>query len=330
MGACGLLVGAIAVVAVVADRLTPVPVTAADPVPVVLPVTTSTVEQMTSVALKAVFDAPGKAVIRGTGALTDLGVEPGTPLTDGLLIAKLDDKPVLAMVARAALYRALGPGDRGPDVERLQEWLRGHGFLKAKPDGRFGPATREGVKSWQRSLGLPTTGAFDPGLLVWVGPEESAVEELQVTAGQNVTEGDVLFTTRAAVRAVEIAEPPGGIKRDGALLLVVGDVEVPYQPGSGRIDDRKAAAAVRTALGTTTEGIGRVRAAAAQRVKLVPASALVTDADGRICAFASVDAPSTAVTPLGGGLGGVTVPESFPLTTVLANPAEVRPELTCD
>lgn len=328
--ACGLLVGAVAVVAVVVDRLTPVPVTATDPVPVVLPVTSSTVEQQTSVALKVLFDAPGKVVIRGTGVLTDLEVEPGTPLTDGLLIAKLDDKPVVAMVSPAALYRGLGPGDRGPDVQRLQEWLRRHQFLAAKPDGRFGPLTRQAVRNWQRSLGLTPTGVFDPAPLAWIGPEDTAVDELQSTAGQNMSEGDVLFTTRAAVRAIEVAEPPGGIKQAGDLLLVVGDAEVPYQPGSGRIDDRNDATAIRAALGTTTEGIGRVRSATMQQVKLVPASAVVTDDAGKTCAFAAVAAPPTAVTPLGGGLGGVTVPVSFPLTTVLANPAEVRPELTCD
>lgn len=325
----GLVVGGLIVAAVIADRATPVPIAAADPVPVVLPVTDSTVSQSTSVALKAVFDAPGQVVSRGSGVVTQLLVTPGSAVSDGKTVARVDGRPIVAMVAPTALYRSLGHGDRGPDVRQLQVWLAARGFLKAAPDGRFGSATQRAIKAWQRSLGVKPTGTFELGSVAWVGPQKTVVAELQTSAGRNVAAGDVLFTTQPALRAITVAEPPGGITQDGAQVVDVGGVRVPYTLGSGQITDPKDVAKLRAALGTATEGVGRVVSTTEQRVKIVPASAIVTSADGHTCLFASVDAAPTSVTPLGGGLGGVTVPADLPLTTVLANPAEVRPELTC-
>jgi peptidoglycan hydrolase-like protein with peptidoglycan-binding domain len=327
--AAGLLVGGLIAVAVLADRVTPVPIAAADPTPVVLPVTDNTVNQATTVPLKAIFDAPGQVVSRGSGVLTQLLVAPGSAVPDGKKVARVDGRPIVAMVAPKALYRSIGRGDRGPDVRQLQVWLAARGFSKAAPDGRVGSATQRAIKAWERSLGVKPTGTFDLGLVAWVGPQKAVVAELQTSAGRNVAAGDVLFTTQPSLRAITVDEPAGGITQDGAQVVDVGGVQVPYTLGSGRITDRKDVARLRAAFGTATEGIGRVVSSTAQRVKIVPASAIVTSADGRTCVFASVDAAPTAVTPLGGGLGGVTVPADLPLTTVLANPAEVRPELTC-
>lgn len=326
----GVVVGGLATVAVVGDRLTPISLTAAGPVAVILPVTSSTTNQATTAALKAVFDAPGQVVVRRSGVLTQLLVEPGGSLTDGEVVARVDGWPVVAMVAPAALHRSLGVGDRGPDVHQVQAWLRARGFLEAVPDGRYGAMTRAAVKAWERSLGLVPTGRFDLGLVAWVGPRKAVAADLQTSAGRSVAEGEVLMTTRPAVRAIQVSEPSGGITQDGPQVLEVAGVEVAYVLGSGRISDRKDAASIRAALGAATEGVGRIRPATEQRVKLVPASAVVTGGDGTTCVFASADAPATPVTVLGGGLGGVSVPVDLPLTTVLANPAEVRPDLTCD
>jgi len=57
--------------------------------------------------------------------------------------------------------RALRPGDSGHDVRVLQAFLQGRG-LQAAVDGQFGPATRDAVRAFQRSAGLPPSGVVGP------------------------------------------------------------------------------------------------------------------------------------------------------------------------
>jgi len=49
-----------------------------------------------------------------------------------------------------------------PAVLELQKRLVSLGYLKATPNGYFGPATQAAVIAWQRAKGLPGTGYFGP------------------------------------------------------------------------------------------------------------------------------------------------------------------------
>lgn len=51
-------------------------------------------------------------------------------------------------------------GMESTDVRMLQEILVAKGYLKAIPNGYFGPATQAAVTAWQRANGLPGTGYF--------------------------------------------------------------------------------------------------------------------------------------------------------------------------
>ncbi|MEA2701490.1 MAG: spore germination protein [Candidatus Parcubacteria bacterium] len=53
-------------------------------------------------------------------------------------------------------------GMENADVRKLQNILVAKGYLKATPNGYFGPATKEAVAAWQRANGLPGTGFFGP------------------------------------------------------------------------------------------------------------------------------------------------------------------------
>ena len=55
-------------------------------------------------------------------------------------------------------------GSRGAEVVRLQLALREQGYL-LRPDGRFGPMTREAVITFQSTHHLPPTGEVNA--LVW-------------------------------------------------------------------------------------------------------------------------------------------------------------------
>lgn len=325
----GVVVGALGVAAVAADRFVPVPVAGGDVVPVIVPVVVRDLEQTTSVAVTVVFDAPSHGVIRRSGIVTRSDVESGTQVSDGQVLAWVDDDPVVAMVSDSGPYRDLTLGDTGRDVQALQTWLQGRGFFTGTLSQRFGTDTVAAVKQWQRSLGVEATGHFELGSVIWVGASAPAIAEVTATAGESVTAGEVFFTAAAMPVSVTVVEPPGGIQRDGDQLLTVGSVSVPYVLGSGMIDDADAVDQINKALGASGEGIGRVRSAVPVSVKVMPASAIVTDADGLTCVFGSVDGPAVPVTAQGGGLGGVTVDAGFGLSQVVANPTLVRSELSC-
>ena len=55
--------------------------------------------------------------------------------------------------------------DRAVAMLELQAALNQRGFDTGTPDGLMGPATREGLRRYQRSVALPPDGFPDAGLL---------------------------------------------------------------------------------------------------------------------------------------------------------------------
>ena len=58
---------------------------------------------------------------------------------------------------QAAWPRDLVPLSRS-QMKDLQTALNTRGFDTGTPDGVMGPATRRGLRDWQRSVGLPADG----------------------------------------------------------------------------------------------------------------------------------------------------------------------------
>ncbi|MCR5867833.1 lytic murein transglycosylase [Aquincola sp. J276] len=81
-------------------------------------------------------------------------------LAVGLLARQIDGGPPL----QAAWPRELQPLSR-TELRQLQAALAERGFDAGTPDGVLGPATREALRRWQRSVGLPADGYPDAGLL---------------------------------------------------------------------------------------------------------------------------------------------------------------------
>ena len=64
-------------------------------------------------------------------------------------------------IIRCADNASLRPFAPGPEVVRLQILLRAAGY-ELEPDGRFGPMTRECVKSFQAARGIRSDGTVGP------------------------------------------------------------------------------------------------------------------------------------------------------------------------
>jgi len=57
------------------------------------------------------------------------------------------------------------PGDEGEQVLELQQALVQLGYEPGEPDGNYGPATVEAVRSFQTAAGLPADGIAGPTTL---------------------------------------------------------------------------------------------------------------------------------------------------------------------
>ena len=58
-------------------------------------------------------------------------------------------------------YTNMTIGDKGEDVQRLQQALLKQGYLSGKADGDFGKKTEEAVKKAQKAFGMDQTGIAD-------------------------------------------------------------------------------------------------------------------------------------------------------------------------
>jgi peptidoglycan hydrolase-like protein with peptidoglycan-binding domain len=69
---------------------------------------------------------------------------------------------ILGIAGEALAQRVLRQGDRGSDVELVQERLQRLGYLYQSPDGFFGSATRNAVIQFQQAYGLSPDGVIGP------------------------------------------------------------------------------------------------------------------------------------------------------------------------
>jgi peptidoglycan hydrolase-like protein with peptidoglycan-binding domain len=299
--------------------------------PLLVPVTAS--ERAVSVGVGVtVVDEPGQEVLCGrAGTVTGVAATVGDTLESGDILARVDDRPIVGMVATSPLWRDLSESDTGPDVKRLQKFLRQVDRYDGPVNGTFGAATRRAVAAFNASIGRRDLGGrFSLETVAWLGPEPLRVSEVAARPGQAVAVGAALLRGPDRPVAITVAEPVGGVPaEDGGHELVVGDVRAPYVAGSGTVTNSDDVAAVAVALGSTGEGIGEVVSAAPRTVLVVPSSAVVVDADGATCVFTDVDGPGIVVEPSGGGLAVVELQPDVALRDVLANPLQVRSEVSC-
>ncbi len=302
---------------------------AADAAPLIGAVETAERSGQVNVSIKVEFSAALSPATAASGTITALSLVPGSQVTTGTPVMDVNAQAVIAYVAASPLYRDIARGLEGPDVVTAQQLLADLGYGTGAADGKAGLATEKAIKAFNLAHGYGKDNAvLSLASLVWVGTAPVTVNAVGVHLGGQVGPGTELFTTTAALAAITVAEPPG-LVADDKWELVVGGVATPYAPGSGRVTDADAVAAMVATLGTAVEGLGTIQLVSPTKVATVPSSAVITDAAGRTCVFESETAPPTLVEPTGGSLGTIDLDPALAGAPVLLNPREVRTDLTC-
>ncbi|GEA87207.1 efflux RND transporter periplasmic adaptor subunit [Cellulomonas cellasea] len=164
------------------------------------------------------------------GVLTGLPAI-GTVVDRGGSLFRVDDTPVVLLLGTLPAWRAFDVSmSEGPDVTQLEDNLRALGFFGGEPDSRFDRRTREAVRDWQESLGLPRTGQVELGRVVFV-PSPRRVGAVTAALGDQVGPGaDVLtLTSPGRVVTVELPVADQRVAQQGARVTVrlPGGTDVP-------------------------------------------------------------------------------------------------------
>jgi len=242
-----------------------------------------------------VLDYGDQQPLTGTLSGTITGLPSvGQVIDRGEILYRVDNVPVVLMLGDLPAWRAFDVSmSEGPDVTQLEKNLRTLGFFDEKPDQRYDWVTREAVRDWQESLGMPRTGEIPLGRVVFA-PTARRVGAVTATVGGQVASGGEVLTLTSRERAVTVQLPvadqrlakagapvtvrvPGGTEIAGKISSVGSPTEIPdgtekklVIPVGITLDDPKAAGD----LQRISVSVG-FRKAVYEQVLAVPVTALI-------------------------------------------------------
>lgn len=167
------------------------------------------------------------SVATGKAVVTKLPVAAGAQVDNGTLLAEVSGRPLIALAGSFPAYRDLGEGDSGPDVTQLQTALKAR--YRTPVTGVFDGRTAADVRRLYAAAGYaaemtPTTPE-SPGTVRVLAAEVAFVPELPATIstlGAKVGDGaDAELLTLASGTWQVVATVPAGLEQSitGARLV---------------------------------------------------------------------------------------------------------------
>ena len=197
-----------------------------------------------------VRNAGARVIVGGVGGTVTNVPDGGAELVRGDRLSEVDGRPVFVFYGDRPMWRTLGSGIEGPEVEQLERNLVALGYPKVRrgeeqaptapaPDEVFDDATVRLVEDWRADIGLEEVGSVEVGSVEWGrivyvnGPVR--VDRRLVELGALILPGTPI---------VEVSEPVQEVRMDLPVdrrdQIAVGQVVVVELP-----DDVRAAGTVR-------------------------------------------------------------------------------------
>jgi hypothetical protein len=164
--------------------------------------------------------SPYSVINQARGIYTKLP-SAGQVLSQGQVLYRVNDLPVVLLYGSTPAYRALSAGARGPDVAELNADLVALGYATraqlSPKSASFGPATITAVQKLQATVGATQNGALTLGQVVF---EPSAVRVTSVSAqlGGSSQPGETVVQGTSTTRQVQVA-----LSASEQTTMAVGD-----------------------------------------------------------------------------------------------------------
>ncbi|MFB8243386.1 peptidoglycan-binding protein [Kitasatospora purpeofusca] len=177
------------------------------------------------------YGDPTDVLAPGAGVLTDVR-KPGDTVSRGDWLYEVNGVRVPLFTGARPLWRAVGPGVKGPDVEEVQQNLVDLGYAKdlgLSVSERFTDATATAIKRWQKQLGVPQTGTLELGGVIVLPRQQVRIDAAGANLGAQLAAGStvVLRTTGTDLVATS------SLKEDQLSQLAPGaDITVRFSDGS--------------------------------------------------------------------------------------------------
>lgn len=124
---------------------------------------------------------------------------------DGRLY-EVEGSPVRLMYGAEPMYRTLRTGDKGKDVQQLEENLAALGYTGFDVDEEYTAKTAAAVKRWQKSHELKQTGTVGPDQIAFAG-SAVRIKEAGAAPGDRVAPGGPVLTVTGSERVVRFELP---------------------------------------------------------------------------------------------------------------------------
>jgi peptidoglycan hydrolase-like protein with peptidoglycan-binding domain len=182
--------------------------TSTEPAPATAgPAATAVVERGTIAAT----DSWDGTVDRGTpftvtssteGMITRIA-EQGATIARGDELYRVNEQPVILLRGSVPMYRDLGPGDSGADVNQLEANLAALGYDGLAVDGDYTESTAAAVRAWQEDIGVEPTGTVARGDVAFV-PQGGRVDALRADVGDFVAPGMPILDLTGTAQVVSL------------------------------------------------------------------------------------------------------------------------------
>ncbi|PZF79530.1 peptidoglycan-binding protein [Jiangella anatolica] len=198
------------------------------------PAATATVE-LTTIAATQTWDgtlgrgAPVVVTAAAQGTVTRIAA-PDTAVARGTELYRLNERPVVALIGTIPMYRDLGEGDTGADVEQLEANLTALGYDGYDVDEEFTWYTAQAVEEWQEDLGIDETGTVGLADVVFLAGG-GRVDTVAAAVGTALSPGgqvlEITGTDQVADLEVEVGDRDLVPVGTAVTVRLAGGLEVP-------------------------------------------------------------------------------------------------------
>jgi multidrug efflux pump subunit AcrA (membrane-fusion protein) len=127
----------------------------------------------------------------------------GQIIDRGQSVYSIDQRPIPLLFGTVPLYRPLTLNVKGEDVRQLERNLVDLGHTHITPDDTYTTSTATAVKHWQHALGVPETGAVQPGDVV-ISPGRVRVTATTTVLGAAARQGEAIVTGTGTEHGVHV------------------------------------------------------------------------------------------------------------------------------